>query len=840
MRGSGRALLFAFAFATACGVACDQSSLSPSACPAEHPTAEPTSPVDHGARAVAAALTRLGSAARVEIYLASDPRAAGLAPPLDARPESFAILPTETGVTIVGRDEVGAMYGALEVAERLGAHGESALRLAAPIYERPDLPTRGANSYIVVPDHGEACWYFRDASFWTEYLDLLARARMNFLDLHAMYYLDNTLSPNALLYFAKSASHPEIGIDPAEREANQRMLATIVEMARVRGIRVGLLTARIDLSPTADPAFVSPLDDAALRVYTREAVADLARHTPGLARLGVRIGESTEDAKFFADTFVAGLRDAGPNAPGLYARTWLTTKPEMLDLLGATGRSDVPVEVKYAGEQMGTPYVLGGGGAFASEHFRPSYLYEDYLEEPAPYDFLFQVWASSTYRFFRYASYERTASLVRSLRLSPRVGGFSLQASHTYNRQRDYWHARPGDRYSEWSFRRDELEYLLFGRLGYDATTSVDVFRDALGARGAGALWDAEQAATDLVGWIQEAHGCGADSRDFAAQLEWTGSTRYWALPAHQPPGTVPGNCGTGYHGPYDAFAVASAYDAAGDLLSGVVTTRLSPRDVAQRVLDDAARARRAGSLVLDPANVEARDMARECVAEADLGDYFGHKLRAATALAVYEGSTSQDYLAVARAESDAADAAWRDLARHTEYVKPFEEGVRMGYLGLRLFHWAEEIPYLDDDPRSIDALVNEVSLAPPKFTTPLPPARAWLDATRAPAPRLVGLTIDPPDPHATSWSVRAHFDPPLGVEISARVLWKPFRSTEDFRPEVAHLENGEAVATVQGDGRGGLFAVELVDATPSDGSAPWGRRYPDVLEGAPYVPLPP
>jgi hypothetical protein len=807
----------------------------PSACAASSFPDEPASPVDYGRRELLAALLAAKTDAKVRVVLASeDASAAALVPALDARAESFGLASANGETLVIGRDAVGAMYGALELAEKLRARGASALPLAGSVLRAPELPIRATNLYLVMPDKaaGEACWYFRDASYWREYLDTMARARMNFLDLHAMYNQANTLSPNALLYFARSAAYPEIGIDPLERDRNVDMLNTVVAMAKARGIEVGLLTARIDLSTTADEGFVSPLDDAGLQKYTREAVADVARRVPGLARLGVRIGESTKDAQFYEDTFVAGLRDAGHAK--LYARTWLTTKPEMLRLVNSTDKpEEVIVEAKYAGEQLGTPYVPA---SFVEQGWRPSYLYEGYLEEPAPYTFIFQIWASSTYRFFRYASYERTQRLVKALRISPRVKGFSMQTSHTYNAQRDYWHADARDRISEWAFRRDELEILLFGRLGYDPETPIEVFREALRARvgaGAEALWEAEQAASDLVGWIQNAHGCGADSREFAAQLEWTGSTRYWALPPKPPAGSVPGNCGTGYHGPYDAFAIASSYETAQDLLAQNATPRVSSRAVAQIVLDDARRARQAKDVAIDEANAEARDVRRECIAVADLGDYFGHKLRAATALAVYEGSAAPAWLATAKDESAQADAAWRGLAEDTRWVKTFDEPVRMGYLGLRAFHWQKQVAYLDDDPRSIEQLATEVAAKPPVFTGQLPSPAAWLDAPRADSATFSDLAIDPPDPRAPTWSVTATFASALPADARAAILWKPFHSNTSWTRVEATVTADRATARIDGGGAGGLFAVEVI-------SAGAGRRFPDVVTKTPYVVLAP
>src|SRR5262249_46871654 len=156
--------------------------------------------------------------------------------------------------------------------------------------------------------------------------------------------------------------------------------------------------------------------------------------------------------------------------------------------------------------------------------------------------------------------------------------------------------------------------------------------------------WDAVQAASDIVPWIQSAHTCGPDQRNFAPELELGGTVAFWASAADAAP--PPHACSTtGYHGPFDDFAIAGPSDEAGRLPAGPPPPRAAPSEGARRVLADAAAARAAASAAVDPANVEARDVVRECLALADLGEYFAHKLRAATALAVHAGSGHPDWL---------------------------------------------------------------------------------------------------------------------------------------------------------------------------------------------------
>jgi hypothetical protein len=775
-----------------------------------------------------AALADAQSAASFRVVLASDAQAsdaltaAGVT--VDSRAESYAIVSQNGSTLIVGRDAVGAMYGALEAAERVRIDGPSALPPATAITGAPAVALRAANPFLVLPASTEkAGWWFRDLSFWTEYLDMLARARFDFLDLHAMYDVQTTIFPNALLYFASSPSFPNVGVSAADRAANLDVLKQVVTMAAVRGIRVGLMSYRIDTSPRADGAGVI-LTDPDLTKYTREAVADLARNVPNLAYLGFRIGESTTGAAWFSPTYVAGLADSGTGVR-LYTRTWLTTKPDILAITGAAG-SGMIVEAKYNGEHFAAPYAIAGG-AFT---MWGSYSYQDFLEPPDPYAFVFQVRTGGTHRIFRFASASRARRTALSLSMSPRIAGFSVEPAHAYSLQRDFYH-QPQDVFSPWTFRRDELSYLLMGRMAYDPATPESRFRALLAARlGTDALWDPVQAEADIVPWIQTMLTCGPDSRDYAPELELGGSVASWAA---SPGGPGANFTGCAHHGSFDGFSLATPSEAAQDLVAGQTTTRLLPTHVASIVLADAARARAAAVVPIGD-NVEARDFVRECIAVADLGEWFAHKLRAATALAVYERTGSADWLTATRSEINLAAVAFTRLAADTSYIAPFEDRLRMAPLGYLPFHWRAEVPRLADDVASIDAIAQSVPQSPPVAPGPLPPAAAWLNASRPVPPGLASLTVSPQDPSAPSWAVTAVLsgEPPAGAHV--RILWKPFRSESAWTPVDASGAGTVWNATIAGGGAGALFAVEI------EGPAGQGWRLPDVLAETPYRVLAP
>lgn len=245
----------------------------------------PSSPREYGACYLGCVQSEVGSDAAVELLTVDDPHgqavldAAGAT--LDSRAESFAVVRSEATTTVVGRDAAGAMYGAMELADRLRLNGPGFLPLAATLAGAPAVAVRAANLFLVLREQTETRWWFLEERFWREYLDLLATSRINFLDLHAMYNLGNTIFPNALLYFATSETFPDVGVPAAEREENLAMLNMVIQMAAVRGIQVGLMTYRSDARPTGEGPPQLPDGSDELRLYTREATSDW-RSTPAV------------------------------------------------------------------------------------------------------------------------------------------------------------------------------------------------------------------------------------------------------------------------------------------------------------------------------------------------------------------------------------------------------------------------------------------------------------------------------------------------------------------------------------------------------------------------------
>ena len=226
------------------------------------------------------------------------------------------------------------MYGALELAERLRLHGGAALPPATTLRGAPALPIRAANMFWTLPDpdQPETEWWFHDEQFWRDYLDLLAHARLQPARTSTACttwgrpgFRTCWCSSPAPPPSPTSACRPPSGSEHGDAQPR-------IAMARARGIRVGLMTDY----PVVEGYSPTPLSDADLQIYVREAALDLATRAPGLALLGFRIGESGQGATGYIDTIVAATRAAATGVTP-YTRSWVSSKPEIVALATAVG-----------------------------------------------------------------------------------------------------------------------------------------------------------------------------------------------------------------------------------------------------------------------------------------------------------------------------------------------------------------------------------------------------------------------------------------------------------------------------------------------------------------------
>jgi dienelactone hydrolase len=768
-------------------------------------------PVSFGRKAVEEALAARDLKASVDIQT----KGTGL-------PESFTITFKRGTASVLASDSNGGLYGALELAERIRRQGGSTLK-GGPISGRPFLRDRGWNLFLTLPwdyaaantDYDPAAlvdpnrWWFANDGFWRTLFDQMARARLNWLDLHGTWDISVTDAPNLYAYFIQSEKFPKVGVDPEIKAANLSQLRKIIRMAHARGVRVSLMAYEARFRTPHAPA-PYPENEAGLYAYTREVVEKMIRQAPELDAIGFRIGESGHGEAFF-NCYLEAVKASGRDIP-LVTRSWLARKSRVVPLAKAS--RDFTVEIKYNGEQWGAPYMLMGG-RMAGWY---SYSFEDYLSDsgtpdaarlwpgnPAPgggswpsqpYKLVWQVRANGTHRILPIYNPAAVRKAVLSMPLGT-ASGFVVEGLETYYpKSPRYYLADPNDAYCDWIHERDWMYLNLWGRLGYDPATPDERFdalvTDKLGSA-APALVAAWKAASRIVSTAFSAFSLGPDHRNHAIELEWGGDTAGY-LAAE----------------PFDSHVFISIREALTKGVAGGLDGRIPAWETAARLEDEAAAAAKAAEIPLTSAPAGERKRLRElitaCGQAAHLGRYYAERFMSALRAGQAQAGAAEA-AGKATAHMQEAEKEWGQLSACSFY-KPFTERLRMR---TNTYHWAQELPKVKAEAERLAKIAAPV----PDRIAPLPVR---------PSPPSISLAIE---------ADKVEVSLPAGGLSRAWALVKPLPSSAFFH-KAPMIRRGERFVYEFGRDPWGHVVAAEVEAEGGE-----VRRIPGLEADAPYLVVP-
>ncbi|MBS1712866.1 MAG: prolyl oligopeptidase family serine peptidase [Armatimonadetes bacterium] len=722
--------------------------------------------------------------------------------------ESFEIKVKGGKVTVTGSDPNGAMYGALEFAERVRIQGEKAWR--HDVSARPFLPDRGLNLFLTLPwnvakndtDTDVAAltdperWWFQNDSYWTSLLDLMAESRLNWLDIHGCWDISVTDAPNLYAYFVTSPSFPKVGVPQTVKDANLARLNKVIDMAHARGIRVSLMSYQANLKIPQNREVPYQETEATVYAYTREAVEQMVRKAPGLDAIGFRIGESGKSESFFK-CYQEAVDRSGKPIP-LITRSWITRRQNVLPLARAS--KDFTVEIKYNGEQWGAPYQIAGG-RMANWY---SYSFEDYLSDAGdakknaktwpgwptegggrwpgnPYKIVWQVRANGTHRIFPFHNPDWVRRSIRVMRTGT-ASGYTIEGPDAYYPKDPlYYLADPDDKYCDWTHQRDELYWMEWGRLGYDPETPDSVFEAKLKdwfGDASGTVSKAWTAASLIVPTAFLSGAFGSDHRDHAPELETGGST-YDAVTLR----------------PLDESAVRAPADDAMQTALGLKDGRRPVQDLAALLERFALDARAIRDVTPDRIPVKGKARFKEIQAAVEMLSHLGfyHAIKAETATELADSMRQTGRPGLSQSSASAPDSlvdAWKRLSDSPEarFYRPFTERLRMH---TNTFHWASLLKSVQDDAASLRALgTTGVQRAPSRVPAPVSGQRLKVGLST----RHVICSID--GPFRRAW-----------------LLHKPLPSSTFFHRVAMVSKEGRWTATIRRERWGHCLAVETEDA---------------------------
>jgi len=412
----------------------------------------------------------------------------------DSVKEGFSIVEKGGVARVVGSDASGALYGCLELAERIARSGWPAglrfsdrpgmvLRGACIGVQKPTLlPGRGPYEYPYTPQNFP--WFY-DKALWTKYLDSMAVNRMNTL------YLWNG-HPFASLVRLKDYPYA-VEVDDATFKKNEEMYRWLTTEADRRGIWVIQLFYNIIVSkPFAEKNGLKTQDRnrhivPVIADYTRKSIAAFVEKYPNVG-LMFTLGEAMEgvgqdDIDWLTKTIIPGIKD------GLRALGRTDEPPVVLRAHDTDGPADMKaalplyknlyVEAKFNGEAL-TTYTPHG--AWADLHRQLSHISRGLIEN---------VHIMANLEPFRYGSADFIQRCVQAMH-----SVYGANSLHLYP-QASYW---------DWPYSADSVG----GGFGLaDSVGGGFGLADSVG--GGGRLLEMERDWIWYKEWARYAWNCNRD-----------------------------------------------------------------------------------------------------------------------------------------------------------------------------------------------------------------------------------------------------------------------------------------------------------------------------------------
>jgi hypothetical protein len=622
-------------------------------------------------------------------------------------------------------DPVGAMYGAMDVAEQISM-GKTWKTLtpktANPHFTvralKVNLPWSSYRSGPAMEVHTDVC---KDLAYWQKLLDQMAENHFNVLSLWNIHPFP---------FMVKPANFPEANSFSDKEMAEWKQLWTaLFRMARERGVEPYIVNWNIAVSPEFAKHYgVNERNDtsAIVKRYTREVVTQVINEYPDLAGIGITLADWMSNFKaegstlpdmtpkdredWLEETIVAGIKAANRPVKFLHRSVLSADPAEMRRVINNAHLPDTTlVEIKFNWSHGHSTPVL------ALTHDSHSGKRDDGYWNPTPTNYRIQ-WMIRNEDFFilRWGQPDFIRRHIAQ-NTAPYVNGYFV-GSEGYIPANDYSHIANAHRTWNYAFEKQWLFYQLWGRLLYDPTTPDAVFEASFANRYA------------LKSGKPMVEASAAASQMPLRLASFFGST--WDYTLYSEGFLSPFPASKGFQDDVSSFISINElidhqtldpdYVSIKDYVTGVQekkpmpTDKVSPLALAdlldadsKTVLTRVQQLRPGSSPTLD---CELADLETW----AYLSRYFADKLRAGVALQTYRISQNKTQQQQAIGLLTKCRAHWQKVSEITAshyHEVPYTEGYiskENAYKDAKRFFWPNYLPQVERDIR----LAEEASLA--------------------------------------------------------------------------------------------------------------------------------
>ena len=739
-------------------------------------------------------------------------------------------------LAICGSDDRGLMYALLDVAERISRDtGADVLSAVQEADERPFTSERTLSIYTM----HRMCFEqrFFDAAYWDRYLGMLARNRFNTFALLFAYESAGYFAPPYPYFFDVPgyADVAVVGMSLDTQAKHLEALNRLIKQTHAHGLDFTLgiwdhiYRGGVQQGPGQNPENPLPwrvtgVTTGNLLEFSVAAITELLKRVPNIDALQFRMHGESGLMVDEMDEFWGSVYDAmAKHGKGIRFDARAKEFPDrLIDLAVKKG---VPIRIctKYWMEQMGLPFHPSL--THPQNQMDRRHSYADLLRYPQKYKMHWRLWNGGTSRVLLWGDPEYVRRFSESTHIY-NGGGFDVNeplatkmASHDHFSE-PFALLKPEHQHYEYEFERYWHFFQVWGRVGYNPNTPVDVWLNDFSRRFGDAgepLMRGLHAASRILPRIV---AYNYPYNLFPTTRGWVEKQRMEDLPIYADAL------------PSDRLQFLSFREAAENMISGEDSGRLHP-------LKSAAWFDRQAELVMvsvvkaentigDAINREFKVTVTDLRILAQLARYHAGRARAGLAYALFVGTCDVNFLDDALQHEDSAIMEWEQLVEAAGNV--YADDLMMGKPETGLSgHWRDELAALKT---GLEALKKERADFHVEDNAVLTVVEKQMAHDTNP-PEVIHMPIKMIVPNRPL-AVRAIVRDVSGVKW-VRLHYRHVRQDENYQVIDMQLTGGDVYeATVPGE-----FLVPtwdfmyLIEAVGVRGN---GCLFPDLESDMPYV----
>lgn len=743
---------------------------------------------------------------------------------------------------IAGYDDKGIMYGLLDVAQRIGwSDGRKPLKFIEDVVSEPYVRERGIAMYTMHRRYWESRFY--DEKFWAGYFDMMARDRLNMLEILFGYENGGFMAP-CYPYFFDVEGFPEVkmeDITPERQKHNVDAMHRLIAMAHERGIGVRLGVwdhiYRGEVQAGGNPAFEYDPDHSLpwqvtgiettgnLIPYTKAAFAKFLKTFPELDAILFKTnnesGLKTEELHDFSVSFFETVAQTAPDMQiDIHSKGLTDTLINTASSLGIKFR----ILPKFWMEQLGLPFSPTHVNREDQKNRRHGYA--DMLRYPQKYHMLWKLWNGGTNRTFLWGDPEYVRRFADATRLY-NSSAYEVYEPMATKMESQFHDVKPFDllkpqyQYYDQEYERYWYFFRVWGRVGYDPNTSADVwnkeFEKRLGAEAAPVI----QAALNEASWVlpRIVASCYPYSF-FPTTNAWPEKQRLGDLPLYAKAEGSDIQQFAGFD--QEAQVLLGTFETGKTLPS---TTSLWLQKLSESIDKKVAEAEKK---IKAKDNKEFNSTIVDLKMLSRLALYHSRRVPAAVSYCLFLRTQDAAALDAAIAHEQNATEAWRELVAAAGDV--YADNILIGHVPLS-GHWRDELVALEQGLEKLKQQragfkpTGTVTQAPLYIPAPAPDNSRYFNISHTP------VTTSPVGKPVT---VRISVNAPAGVKW-VHLQYRAMNQYLDFTmlPMTATGEKNIYEATIPADKINTTYdLMYLIEVMDNNGR---GFIYPDLNKETPY-----